>query len=96
MATGKEYKDYILEQLGLLNGVCAKPMMGEYLLYFDGKLFGGIYDNRLLFKITPTNKKYAMQCEVPYLNAKPMFMLTDIENKELLKEIVLETVNGLK
>lgn len=96
MATGKEYKDYILEQLGLLDGVSAKPMMGEYLLYFGGKLFGGVYDNRLLVKMTATNEKFGMEKVVPYANAKPLYMPNYTENRELLKEIVLETVNGLK
>ena len=51
MATTKEYRDFILEQLKLLDNITCKPMMGEYLLYYKDVLFGGIYDDRLLVKI---------------------------------------------
>ena len=51
MATSKEYKDFILEQLDLLDNITCKAMMGEFLLYYNNVLFGGIYDNRLLVKI---------------------------------------------
>lgn len=50
MASTKEYRDYVLEQLNLLGDISYKPMMGEYLLYYRGVLFGGIYDDRLLIK----------------------------------------------
>ena len=56
MATNKEYRDYILDSLSLLDNITCKPMMGEYLLYYSGILFGGIYDNRLLIKIVASNK----------------------------------------
>ncbi len=71
-------------------------MMGEYLLYNDGVLFGGIYDDRLLIKIVPENAEYAMPEEIPYKNAKPMYMIEDTDNIELLKEIIFRTVEGLK
>lgn len=95
MATSKEYKDFILEQLGLLDNITCKSMMGEFLLYYNNVLFGGIYDNRLLVKIVDTNKKYNMQEEIPYENAKPMYLVDDVDNRELLKEIVIETCKGL-
>ena len=56
MATSKKYKEFILEQLDLLDNITCKAMMGEFLLYYDDVLFGGIYDNRLLVKIVDTNK----------------------------------------
>ena len=59
MASTKEYRDFIVEQLNELN-VAFKQMMGEYLLYYEGTLFGGIYDDRLLVKIVDNNKKYNM------------------------------------
>ena len=62
-------------------------MMGEYLLYYNNILFGGIYDNRLLVKIVNNNKKYNMQEQIPYESAKPMYLVNDIDNKEKLKEI---------
>ena len=95
MATSKEYKDFILEQLELLDNITFKAMMGEFLLYYNNVLFGGIYDNRLLVKIVDTNKKYSMQEQIPYETAKPMYLVDDVDNKDLLKEIVIETCKGL-
>ena len=95
MATSKEYKDFILEQLGLLDSITCKPMMCEFLLYYNNVLFGGIYDDRLLVKIVETNKKYNMEEQIPYENAKPMYFAHEVDNKELLKEIVIETCKGL-
>ena len=96
MATSKEYKDYILEQVDLLDNITCNAMMGEFLLYYNDILFGGIYDNRLLVKIVETNKKYNMHEQIPYETAKPMYLVDDVENKELLKEIVIETCKGLQ
>ena len=95
MATTKEYKDYVIEQLNILNNITYKPMMGEYLLYYNNKLFGGIYDDNLLIKIVDNNKKYNMQESIPYKNAKPMYLVDNIENKELLKKIIIDTYNNL-
>lgn len=95
MATSKEYKDFILEQLELLNNITCKPMMGEYLLYYNGILFGGIYDDRLLVKIVENNKKYNMKEELPYEGAKTMYLVEDVDNKELLKEIIIDTSKDL-
>ena len=96
MATSKEYKDFILEQLNILDNITYKQMMGEYLLYYNSILFGGIYDNRFLVKIVEDNKKYNMQEQLPYETAKTMFLVEEIDNKELLKEIVIETCKGLE
>lgn len=95
MATTKDYKEYVLEKLNILNNITYKPMMGEYLLYCNGIIFGGIYDNRLLVKIVNNNKKYNMKETIPYKNAKPMYQVDDIDNEELLKEIILETYKGI-
>ena len=95
MATTKEYKDYILEQLSFLDDITIKQMMGEYLLYYRGILFGGIYDNRLLVKILESNKKYNMQEAIPYVGAKPMYLVDDVENVEILGKIIIDTYNGL-
>lgn len=94
MATTKEYKDFILEQLDLLSIIC-KPMMGEYLLYYNNVLFGGIYDNRLLVKIVDTNVKYNMSEQIPYETAKPMYLVDDVDNKEMLRDIIVDTYKGL-
>ena len=95
MATIKEYKDFVLEQLDLLDAITCRSMMGEYLLYYNGLLFGGIYDNRLLVKIVDSNKKYDMQEQIPYENAKPMYLVEDIDNKETLRSIILDTSKDL-
>ena len=95
MATKKEYKDFILEQLSLIENITVKPMIGEYLLYKDGVLFGGIYDDRFLVKITDDNKKYGFTCALPYDGAKPMYLIDDVDDKEKLKDIVFNTCKGL-
>ena len=96
MPTTKEYRDLILDKLGLLDNISYKSMMGEYLLYYNKILFGGIYDNRLLIKIVETNKHYNLKEAVPYENAKPMYFAGDIEDKEFLKEIVINTCKSLQ
>lgn len=95
MATTKQYRDFILEQLNLLTDIFCRPMMGEYLLYYNNKLFGGIYDNRLLIKIVTNNKKYQLSEQIPYSGAKPMYFIEEIDNKELLKTIIIDTCEGL-
>lgn len=95
MASTKDYRDFILEQLSLLDSVTYKPMMGEYLLYYNGILFGGIYDDRFLVKKVDTNKDYDMKDVIPYKNAKPMYFVEDVDNMDTLKDIVLDTVRGL-
>lgn len=91
MATTKDYRDFVLEQLNILDNITCKSMMGEYLLYYNGILFGGIYDGRVLVKIVSSNKKYNMQEAIPYDGAKPMYLVDDIDNQEILKDIVLDT-----
>ena len=96
MSTTKDYRDFILEQLNLLDNITCKSMMGEYLLYYNGILFGGIYDDRLLVKIVDSNKKYNMQESIPYESAKPMYLVDDVDDQEVLRNIVLDTCKDLK
>ena len=96
MATTKEYRDFILGQLNLLDSITYKSMMGEYLLYYDGLLFGQINDDRFLVKITDTNKKYNMEEAIPYEGAKPMYLVSDVDNQDILRDIVLDTCKDLK
>lgn len=95
MATTKEFKEFVLEQLNLLEDITCRSMMGEYLLYYKNILFGGIYDNRVLIKIVESNKKYNMKEEIPYKGAKLMYMIEDIDDKEKTKEIIIETCKDL-
>lgn len=94
MATSKEYKAYIEDQLRGLD-ISFKAMMGEYILYYNGVIVGGIYDDRLLVKETKTNESYNMEEQIPYPGAKPMYAVDDVDNIENLKEIILSTYNGL-
>ena len=95
MASTKEYRDYILEQLSLVPEITCRPMMGEFLLYADGVLFGGIYDDRLLVEITPGNGDFRMREVLPYEGAKKMYLVDEVDDKERLKEIIERTVEGL-
>lgn len=95
MATTKEYRDFVLEQFSLLAPITCKSMMGEYLLYYNTVLFGGIYDNRVLVKIVDSNKKYNMKEVIPYKGAKAMYFMEDIDDQEIVKDIVIDTCKDL-
>lgn len=90
MASTQEYRDYILDQLTGLEGISCRAMMGEYLLYCQGKLVGGIYDNRLLVKPTASAVRLLPDAprELPYEGAKEMLLVRDPENRELLTELI--------
>ena len=96
MASSTEYLKFILEQLRGLDGVTYRPMMGEYLLCYQGTLFGGIYDDRLLVKKVPQNEKYQMPEEIPYPNAKPMYLVEEVDNSILLEQIIRDTISGIR
>lgn len=95
MASTKEYRDFILEQLSEAPNIICRSMMGGFLLYSNNVLFGGIYDDRLLVKIVPENEQYKMIEEIPYDGAKPMYFVEDVDDKVKLAEIVEATVKGL-
>ena len=90
MASGREYLDFILEQLSELEGITFKPMMGEYILYMHGRIIGGIYDDRFLVK--PAKSALAMMPdadrELPYEGAKEMLLVDNVDNREFLKELL--------
>mgnify|MGYP004474043973 FL=1 len=90
MASEKEYLNFILEQLSELKEITYRAMMGEYLLYYNGRLFGGIYDNRFLVKITPSSTKLLDGApeEAPYDGAKHMLSVTEAEDKDLMCELI--------
>lgn len=95
MATTKEECNMIVEQIGLEN-IRARSMMGEYLLYYNDILFGGIYDKRLLIKKTAQNEKYGLEEQIPYDGAKPMYWIKDFSKKEYVKEIILDTYKAFQ
>ena len=92
MASSKEYLDFILEQLSDLNDVSSRAMMGEYILYYRGKVFGGIYDDRLLVKPVPAALAMlpGAKKQLPYEGAKPMLRVTNeqIEDGDLLVRLL--------
>ena len=83
MASSKEYIDFILEQC---NGLSARAMMGEYVLYYSDKVVGGVYDNRLLVKPITSAKALMPSAEyqLPYEGAKEMLLVDEVDNKEFL------------
>ena len=90
MASTKEYLEFVLEQLSELEEISSRAMMGEYILYYHGKIIGGIYDDRFLVK--PTKSAVAMmpnaEMELPYDGAKEMLLVEDVDNKEFLRELL--------
>ncbi len=98
MASSKEYLDFVLEQLSLLSGITYRAMMGEYIIYYYRVIIGGIYDNRLLIKSTKSALKFLSNApmEIPYPNAKPMIVVNDIENRELLANLFNVSYNELR
>ena len=90
MASSKEYLDFILEQLSELDDVSHRAMMGEYIVYYRGKVVGGIYDDRFLVK--PTKSAAAMMpnadVELPYDGAKEMLLVDNVDNKDFLRELL--------
>ena len=90
MASSKDYLDYILDQLSGLDDISYRAMMGEYIIYYRGKIIGGIYDDRFLVK--PVKSAVAMMTdadlELPYEGAKEMLLVDDVENRKFLCELL--------
>lgn len=91
MSSSKEYFGFIKEQLSGINGITFRPMMGEYIVYYNGVVIGGIYDDRFLLKITPSLNELTPSFETvsPYPGAKQMAIFGDIDDKEKLKSVIL-------
>ena len=89
MASGRSLLDYVLAQLSGLEDVTYRPMMGEYIIYYGGKVVGGIYDDRFLVKPTKSAVAMMSECryEIPYEGAKEMLLVEDIDNREFLMEL---------
>ena len=96
MASTKEFKDFILDQLHILTNIKCKSMMSEFLLYYNDILFGGIYDDRLLIKKTASNSKYNLPEQLPYEKAKSMYMVENLDDTDYLCELVKTTCKDLK
>ena len=90
MASSKGYLDFILEKLSDLDDISYRAMMGEYIIYYRGKVVGGIYDDRFLVK--PTKSAVSMMpdagMELPYEGAKEMLLVDDVENRKFLRKLL--------
>ena len=90
MASSREYLDFILEQLSEVDGITYKGMMGEYILYRNGRIIGGIYDDRFLVK--PTESAKAMmpdaEMELPYAGAKEMLLVDNVDSRDFLARLI--------
>lgn len=90
MASTKEYLDFILDQLSELDGITYRTMMGEYIIYYQGKVIGGIYDDRFLVK--PTKSALTMMPEAdkefPYEGAKEMLLVDNVDSREYLRDLI--------
>ncbi len=90
MASSKDYLDFILDQLSALDDITSRAMMGEYIIYYRGKVVGGIYDDRFLVKPVKSAEKMMPEAglELPYEGAKEMLLVDNVENKEFLQELL--------
>ena len=90
MASSRAYLDFILEQLSGLENIAYKAMMGEFILYYRGKIIGGIYDDRFLVKPTKSAAEMMPDAdrEIPYEGAKEMLLVDNVDNREFLAELV--------
>ena len=86
MASSKDYLQFVLEQLSELQEITYRTMMGEFIIYYRGKIVGGIYDDRLLVKPTKSAISYmpTVTYEIPYENAKEMLLVEEVDNKDFL------------
>ena len=98
MANNKELVSYIMDQLSDLGNVRNIPMMGGYVFYYKEKIFGGIYENGFMVKITKASQNYMKdsQPEAPYAGAKPMLPVTILEDREQLQKMVAEMFEELQ
>lgn len=90
MASSKEYLDFILEQLSMLDKISFKAMMGEYIIYYKGKIIGGVYDDRFLVKTVKAAQKKMPDAplELPYEGAKEMLLVDNVDDKEFLRDLL--------
>jgi TfoX/Sxy family transcriptional regulator of competence genes len=90
VASSREYLEYIQDQLSGMDGISWKAMMGEYILYYRGRIVGGIYDDRLLVKPTEAAKRLMPEAprELPYEGAKEMLLVENVDDREFLQELL--------
>ena len=89
MSSTNQYLEFVLDLLGELDDVAHRKMMGEYVLYYRGKVIGGIYDDRFLLKVTPASERLLSEAPraIPYEGAKEM-LLVEVEDRDALRDVV--------
>ena len=92
MASSAEYLEYVLEQLSNLDEITSRKMMGEYIIYYQGKIIGGIYDDRFLVKITDASMRLMPDAsrELPYEGAKEMLLVEELDDRDFLERLIVE------
>ncbi|MBQ3762261.1 MAG: TfoX/Sxy family protein [Clostridia bacterium] len=97
MASDRKYLEFVLDQLSSLEGISFKPMMGEYILYYQGRIAGGIYDNRFLVKPTASARRLMPDAplEKPYEGAKEMLLVDNVDNRAFLNELLTSMLGEL-
>lgn len=97
MATSKQFLNYVIDQLSPTGNVAFKPMMGEYLFYYEGVHVGGLYDDRVLIKRLAANDGFGLESERPYEGAKRfMRKIDDLDDVEFLRKVLTATAEQLK
>lgn len=92
MASSLEYVTFLIEQLSELEDISYRKMFGEYVLYYKGKVFGGVYNNRFLIKITKSNQDICdFEKQIPYEGAKEMLFVNKVDDKIFLKNLIQKT-----
>ncbi|MBR1430696.1 TfoX/Sxy family protein [Ruminococcus sp.] len=97
MASSKDYLNFILEQLSELDGITYRAMMGEFIIYYQNKIIGGIYDDRLLVKDVSSARELMPDAplELPYDGAKKMILVTEVDDKDFLNNLITSVYEEL-
>ena len=97
MASSKDYLNFILEQLSELDGITYRAMMGEFIIYYQDKIIGGVYDDRLLVKDVRSARELMPDAplELPYDGAKKMILVTEVDDKDFLNNLITSVYEEL-
>ena len=97
MASSKDYLEYVLNRLSSLDDISYRAMMGEYIIYYQGKIVGGIYDDRFLVKPTKSALDLMPDAsrELPYEGAKEMLLVEDVDDRDFLNDLLNAMVDEL-
>ena len=98
MSSSRSYLEYILDQLSGLDGITCRAMMGEYIIYYRGKIIGGIYDDRFLVKPTASAQSMMPEAvsELPYDGAKPMLLVDNTDDRSFLESLLNAIIQEIR